>query len=198
MCPYSVKNNLSKQNNKWVNIYDRNCTKHLHAPSTSFQGNHTPKSTLHHSVQLSHSVMSDALQPNGLEHDRHPCPSQTPRVYSESYPLSWWCYLTISASVVPFPSCPQSFPASGYFQMSQFVITSGQSIGISASASALPMNIQDGFPLGWTGLISLLSEGLSRVFSNTTVQKHQFFSAQHSLHPNSHIHTWLLENHSFD
>ena len=107
-----------------------------------------------------------------------PCPSLTPGACSNSCPSSWWCHPTISSSVVPFSSCPQSFPASGSFPMSQFFASCGQSIGVSASASVLPMNIQDWFPLGWTGWISLLSRGLSRVFSNITVQKHQFFSTQ--------------------
>ena len=124
---------------------------------------------------------------------RPPCPSPTPRVYSNSCLLSQWCHPTISSSVIPLSSCPQSFPASGSFQMSQFFTSGSQSIGVSASASVLPMNIQDWFPLGWTGWISLQSKGLSRVFSNTTVQKHQFFSAQLSLQSNSHIQTWLLE-----
>ena len=110
-----------------------------------------------------------------------PCPSPTPRVYSNSYPLSRWCHPTILSSVIPFSSCLRSFPASGSFQMCQVFASGGQSIGVSASASALLMNIQDWFPLGWTGWISLQSKGLSRVFSNTTVQKHQFFSAQLSL-----------------
>ena len=111
-----------------------------------------------------------------------------------SCPLSQWCYPTTSSSVVPFSSCPQSFSASGSFQMSQFFASSGQSIGVSASVSVIPMNIHGWFPLGWTGWISLQSKRLSRVFSNTTVQKHQFFSTQLSLWSNSHIHTWLLEN----
>ena len=114
------------------------------------------------------------------------------RVYSNSCPLSWWCHPTISSSIVPF-SCLQSFPASGFFQMSQFFAWGGQSIGVSALASVLPMNTQDWSPLGWTGWISLQSKGLSRVFSNTTVQKHQFFGTQLSLWSNSHIHIWLLE-----
>ena len=125
--------------------------------------------------------MSNSLQPHGLQHTRPPCPSPTPRAYSNSCPLSRWCHPTISSSVVPFSSCLQCFPASGSFQMSQFFASSGQSIGVSASASALPINIQDWFPLGWTGWMSLLSKGLSRVFSNTTVQKHQLFGAQLSL-----------------
>ena len=143
------------------------------------------------SVQFSCSVMSDSLWPHGLQHARPPCPSPTP-VYANSCPSSQWCHLTVSFSVVPFSSCPQSFPASGSFQMSQFFTSGSQSIGVSASASVLPMNIQDWFPLGWTGLIFLLVKGLSRVFSNTTVQKHQFFGTQLSLWSNTHIHTWLL------
>ena len=145
------------------------------------------------SVQFSHSVLSGSLRPHQSQHTRRPCPSPTPRVYSNSSPLSRWCHPTISSSVVPFSSCLQSFPASGTFQMSQFFASGGYSIGISASVSVLPMNIQDWFSLGWTGWISLQSKGLSRVFSNTTVQKHQFFSTQFSLQSNSHIHTWLLE-----
>ena len=115
-----------------------------------------------------------------MQHTRPPCPSPTARVYSNSCPLSQWCHPTISSSVIAFSSCPQSFPASGFFQMSQFFASGGQNIGVSASASVLPMTIQDWFPLGWTGWISLLSKGLSRVFSNTTVQKHLFFGAQFS------------------
>ena len=132
-------------------------------------------------LQFSHSVMSDSLRPHGLQHARPPCPSPAPRVYSNSCPLSWWCHPTISSSVSPFSSWLLSFPASGSFQMSQLFASGGQSIGVSASASVLPMNIQDWSPLGWTGRTSLLSQGLSRVFSNTTVQKHQFFSPQLSL-----------------
>ena len=141
---------------------------------------------------FSHSVMSNYLQPHELQHARLPCPLPTPRAYSNPCPSSWWCHPTISSSVIPF-SHLQSFPASWSFPMSQFFTSCGQSIGVSASASVLPMNIQDWFPLGWTGWISLQSTGLSRVFSNTTVQKHQFFSAQLSLWSNSHIYTWLLE-----
>ena len=134
------------------------------------------------SVQFSHSVMSDSLRPHGLQHARPPCPSPTPRDYSNSCPLSQWCHPTISSSVIPFSSRFQSFPASGSFQMSQsFSPSGGQSIGVSASASVLLMNSQDWFPLGRTGWISLLSRGLSRVFTNTTVQKHQLFSTQLSL-----------------
>ena len=147
------------------------------------------------SVQFSsiHSVVSDSLWPHGLQHTRLPCPSPTPGAYSNSCPLSRWCHPTILSSVVPFPSCLQSFPASGSLPMSQFFTSGGQSIGVSASSSVLPMNIQDWFPFGLTGLISLQSKGLSRVFSNTTVQKHQFFSSQLFLWSNSHIHMWLLE-----
>ena len=123
--------------------------------------------------------MSDSLQPLELQHTRLPCPSPSPRVCSNSNPLSWWCHPTISSSVVPFSSCLQSFPASGSFPMSQFFSSGGQSIGASVSASVLPMNIQDWFPLGLTGLISLRFD-LSRIFSNTTVQKHQFFGTQFS------------------
>ena len=132
------------------------------------------------------------LKPYGLENTRLPCPSSTPGVYSNSCPSIWWCHPTISSSVVPFSFCLQSFPASGSFQMSQFFSSGGQSIGVWASASVLPMNIQDWFPLGMTRWLSLLSKGLSRVFCNTTVQKHPFFSAQLSLESNSHIHIWLL------
>ena len=130
----------------------------------------------HSSIQFSHSVLSDSLQPHEPQHARPPCPSPTPRVNPNPYPLSWWCHPIISSSVIPFSSCPQSFPASGSFPMSQLF----ESGGISASASVLPMNTQDWSPLGWTGWISLQSKGLSRVFSNTTVQKHQFFSTQFS------------------
>ena len=145
------------------------------------------------SVQFSCSVVSDSLWPHGLQHARLPCPSPTPGACSNSCPSSWWCHPTILSSVDPFFSCLQSFPASGSFQVSQFFTSGGQSIGVSASAPVLPMNIQGWFPLGWTGWISLQSKGFLRVFSNTTVQKHQFFSTQPSLWSNSHIHTWLLE-----
>ena len=137
--------------------------------------------------------MSNSLQPHGLQHARPPCPSPTPRVYSNSCPLSRWYHPTISSSVIPFSSWLQSCLASGSFPMSQFFTSGGQSIGVSALASVLPMNIQDWFPLGLTGWISLLSKGLSRVFSNTRVLKNQFFGVQPSLWSNSHIHTWLLE-----
>ena len=131
--------------------------------------------------QFSHSVMSNSLRLHQLQHNRHPCPSPTPGAYSNSCPLSQLCHPTISSSVFPCSSLLQSFPASVSFQMSQLFTSDGQSIGVPASASILPMNIQDCFPLGWTCWVSLQSKGLSRVFSNTTVQKHQFFGAQLSL-----------------
>ena len=134
-----------------------------------------------------------SLLPQGLQHTRLPCPSPTPTAYSHSCPYSWWCHPTISSSAISFSSCLQSFPASGSFSMSQFFASGGQSVGVSASVSVLPMNIQKWFPLGWIFWISLLSKGLSRVFSNTTIQKHHFFSAQLSLYSNSHIHTWPQE-----
>ena len=146
-----------------------------------------------HSVQFSRSVVSDSLQIHGLQHARPPCPSPTSRAYSNSCPSNWWCHPTISSSIIPFSSCLQSFPASGSFQMSQFFASGSQRIGASASTSVLPMNTQDWSPLGWTGWISLQPKGLSRIFSNTTVQKHQFFSTRLSLQSNSHIHTWLLK-----
>ena len=141
----------------------------------------------------SHLVMSNSLRPHESQHTRPPCPSPTPGVHPNSHPSSWWCHLAISSSVVPFSSCSQSLPASESFPMSQLFAWGGQSIRVSASTSVLPMNTQDGSPLRWTGWISLQSKGLSRVFSNTTVQKHQFFGPQLSLEFNSHIHTWPLE-----
>ena len=134
-----------------------------------------------HSVQFSHSVMSDSLRPHGRQHARPPCPSPAPGVYPNLCPLSLWCHPNISSSVIPFSSHLQSFPASGSFQMSQLFISGGQSVEVSASTLVLPMNTQDQSPLGWTGWMSLQSKGLSRVFSNTTVQKHQFFNAQLSI-----------------
>ena len=131
--------------------------------------------------EFSHSVVSNSLWPHEPQHARSPCLSPTPRVYPNSCPLSWWCHLIISSSFIPFSSCPQSFPISGSFQMSQVFASGGQSIGVSASTSVLPMNTQDWSPLGWTVWISLQSKGLSRVFSNTTVQKHRFFCTQLSL-----------------
>ena len=129
------------------------------------------------SIQFSHSVMSDSLRPHEVQHARPPCPSPTPGVHPSSCPSSRWCHPAISSSVIPFPSCPQSLPASESFPMSQLFASGGQSTGVSASASVLPTNTQDWSPLEWTGWISLQSKGLSRVFSNTTVQMHQFFGA---------------------
>ena len=147
------------------------------------------------SVQFSRSVVSDSLQSHELQHTRHPCPSQTTGVYSNSCPSSQWCHPedAISSSVVPFSSCPQSLPASGSFSMSQLFAWGGQSTGVSASASAPPINTQDWSPSEWTGWISLQSKGLSKVFSNTIVLKHQFFGIQLSSQSNSHIHTRPLE-----
>ena len=133
------------------------------------------------SVQFSHSVVSNSLWPHGLQQVRLPCPSPTPGAYLNTCPLSRWCHPTIPPSAIPFSSCLQSYLASGSFRMSQFFTSSGQIIGVSASTSVFPVNIQGWSPLEWTGWISLQSKGLSRVFSNTTVQKHQFFSAQLSL-----------------
>ena len=138
-------------------------------------------------------LLSDSLWTHGLQCARLPCSLPSPWVCSNSCPLSQWCHPTISSSVILSSSCLQPFPASGSFPMSQFFASGGQSIGASASPSVLPMNIQDWFPLGWTSLISLQSQGLSRVFSNTTVQRHQLFGAQLSLWSNSHTHTQLLE-----
>ena len=148
--------------------------------------------------QFSCSAVSDSLWPHRLQHPRLPCPSLTPGACSNSCPSRWWFHPTISSSVTFFPSHLQSFPASGSFPMSQFFTSGGQSIGVAASTSVLPVNTQDWFPLGLTGWISLQSKGLSRVFSNTTVQKHQFFGAHFSLYSKSHIHTWLQKNHNFD
>ena len=144
------------------------------------------------SVQFSHSVLSNSLRPHELQHARLPCPLPPPGVWSSSCPLSRWCHPTVSSSAALFSFCPQSFPASGSFPISQVFKSGGQSIRASALASVLPMNIQGWFLLGLSGSTSLQFKGFSRVFSNTTVQKHQFFGAQ-SLWSNSHIHTWLLE-----
>ena len=152
---------------------------------------------MYFSVQFSHLVVSDSLRPHGLQHARPPCPSPTPGVHSNSCPSSWWCHPAISSSVVPFSSCPQSLPASESFPMSQLFTWGGQSIGVSASTSVPPMNTQD-WSLEWTGWISLQSKGLSTVFSNTTVQKHQFFGARFLHSPTfTSIHDhW--KNHSLD
>ena len=145
------------------------------------------------SFQFSHSDMSDSSQPHESQYTRPPCPSPTPGVHPNSRPSSQWCHPAISSSVAPFSSCPQSLPASQSFPMSQLFAWGGQSTGVSALASFLPKKSQDWSPLGWTGWISVQSKALSRVFSNTTVQKHQFFSTQLSSQSNSYMHTWLLE-----
>ena len=155
-------------------------------------------STQFSSVHFSHSVVSDPLRHHEWQHARPPCPSPTPGVHSDSHPSSQWCHPAISSSVIPFSSCPQSLPASESFPMSQLFAWGGQSTGVSALASFLPKKSQGWFPLEWTGWISLQSKRLSRVFSNTTVQKHQFFGAQLSSQSSSHIHTWPWKNHSLD
>ena len=148
---------------------------------------------LRSSVQFSRLVVSNSLRPHELQHARPACPSPAPGVHSDSSPSSRWCHPAISSSVVPFSSCPQSLPTSESFPMSQLFSWGGQSTGVSALASFLPKKSQDWSPLEWTGWISLQSKGLSRVFSNTTVQKHQFFRVQPSSQSNSHIHTWPQE-----
>ena len=148
---------------------------------------------IHYLVQFSHSVMSNSLQPHELQCARPPCPLPPPGVHPNSCPLSWWCHPGISSSVIPFSSCPQSLSASESFPMSQLFAWAGQSTRVSASASFPPKKSQGWSPLEWTGWIPLESKGLSRVFANTTVQKHQFFGAQPSSQSNSHIHTWPQE-----
>ena len=182
-CAQSLPRHSSQH--KRCNLFASPAFRHLNRPAaiTAWQGPVLlllillPINEHGSSVQFRYSVVSDFLRPHGLQHARSPCPSPTPGVYSNSYPLSRWCHPTISSSVIPFCSHLQCFPASGSFLMTQFFTTGHQSIGVSASTSVLSMNIQDQFPLGWTGWIALQSEGLSRVFSNTTVQKHQFFGA---------------------
>ena len=142
---------------------------------------------------FSHQVVSDSLWPHGLQHTRLAYSSPSPGVCTNSCPLSWWCYPTILSSATPMSSCPQSLPPSESFPTSQLFASDGQSIKVSASATVLPMDIQGWFPLGLTGLISLLSKGLSRVFSSTIIRKHEFFTCQYSLWSHSRIHTWLLE-----
>ena len=175
-----VTNYILEQNVVWKDIHQN-----LYGSSPEGNGNQS-------SVQFSHSVVSDSLRPHELQQARPPCPSPTPGVHSNSCPLSRWCHPAISSSVVPFSSCPQSLPTSESFPMSQLFAWGGQSTGVSASASVPPMNTQDWSPLGWTGWISLQSKGLSRVFSNTTIQKHQFFGTQLSSQ-STHIHTWAWE-----
>ena len=152
----------------------------------------------HSSVQFSLSVVFNSLWPHGLQRARLPCPSPTPGACSNSCPLSRWCHPTISSSVVPFSSCPQSFPASGSFPMSQLFPSGGQSIGVSASASVLPMNVQDWSPLGWTSWISLQSKGLSRVFSSITVWNHQFLSIQPSVWSKTHVSLYMTIGNLFN
>ena len=144
------------------------------------------------SVQFSRSVVSYSLWPHELQHTRPPCPSPSPEVHTNSCPSSWWCHPAISSSVIHFSSCPQSLPASESLPISQLFTWGGQTTGVSALASFLPMKSQGWSPLEWTGRIPMQSKGLSRVFSNTTVQKHQFFGTQLSSQSNSHIHTWPL------
>ena len=144
-------------------------------------------------VHVSHSVVSDSLWPHGLQHARLPCPLLSPRVCSNSCPLNQWCHITFLSFIIPFSSCLQSFPALRSFPMSQLFSSGGQSIGTSASASVLPMNIQSWFPLGLTGWISLQSKGLSRVFSSTILWKHRLFGAQPFLLSSSHTHSWLMQ-----
>ena len=174
----------SQSQTKWI------CSFYSAVRAISMQP--TPICAANYSVQFSRSVVSDSLQPHESQHARPPCPSPTPRVHPNSCALSWCCHPAISSSVVPF-SFPQSLPAWGSFPMCQLSTWGCQSIGVSASPSVLPMNTQDWSPLAWTGWTSLQSKGLSRVFSSTTVQKHQFFGAQLSSQSNSHIHTWPLE-----
>ena len=167
----------------------------LEFPNSSYSGEKwaLEKKVQFSSVQFSCSVVSDFLQPDESQHAQPPCPSLTPGVHSDSCPSSPWYHPAISSSVIPFSSCPQSLPASESFPMSQLFAWGGQSTGVSALASFLPKKSQGWSPSEWTGWISLQSKGLSRVFSNTTVQKHQFFGTQLSSQSNSHIHTWLLE-----
>ena len=176
---------LGRENQSCENDYTTKCNLQIQRdPYQITKGIfHRTRTKISQFIQFSlvQSVMSDSLWPHGLQHARPPCLSATPRVYSNSCPLSRWCHPTISSSVIPFSSCIQSFPKSGYFQMSQLFASGGQSIGVSASTSVLPMNTQDWSPSGWTGWISLQSKGLSRVFFNTTVQKHQLFCSQLSL-----------------
>ena len=171
-------------------LYTNN--EHMNKILNQFAKLKTTKMTLS-SVEFSRSVLSDSLRPHESQHNRPPCPSPTPRVHPNSCTLSRWCHPAISSSVVPFSSCPQFLPASESFPMSQLFTWDGQSIGVSALASVLPKNTQDWSPLEWIGWISWPSRGLSRVFSNTTVQKNQFFGAQLSSQSNFHIHTWPLE-----
>jgi len=180
--------------NKWINKTYLNKCMHLWKLKCRKESYYIQFS----SVQFSCSVMSDSLWTHELQHARPPCPSPTPGVHPNPCPLCRWCHPTTSSSVIHFSSCHQSFTESGSFQTNQLFTWGGQSIGVSASKSVLPMNTQDWSPLGWTGWISLQSKGFLRVFSSTTVQKHQFFCAQLSLYSNSHIHTWPPITHSLN
>ena len=179
----------------WTYVYLVSCTGRQVITSVTWEAQCRTSwyNKIFSSVQFSCSVVSDSLRPPELQHTWPPCPSPTPGVHSNSCPLSQWCHPVISFSVIPFSSWLQSFPGSRSFATCQFFTSGGQSIGVSASVSVFQMNIQDWSPLGWTGWISLPSKGLLRFFSNTTVQKHQFFGTENSLESNSHIHTWLLE-----
>ena len=202
---YSCLENSMDRGAWWATVHgfaELDTTEHARACTHTHTHTHTHihlrmdqllNQTFHNYVQFSHSVMSDSLRPHELQHARPPCPSPTPGVHSNSRPSGRWCHPAISSFVIPFSSCPQSLRASESFPMSQLFAWGGQSAGISALASLLPKNTQDWSPLEWTGWITLQSKGLSRVFSNTTVQKHQFFGAQLSSQSNSHIHTWPLE-----
>ena len=190
MCRRNNTNHNAKYLSSIDNTYINNQQKLNSATISSVCDSHY---VLYLRVQFSRSVVSDSLRPHELQHARSPYPTPTPGVHSNSCPSSRWCHPAISSSVIPFSSCPQSLPASESFPMSQLFAWGDQSIGVSALAPVLPKNIQDWSPLEWTGWISLQSKGLTRVFSNTTVQKHQFFGAQLSLQSNSHIHTWPLE-----
>ena len=178
---------------RWQSVTENTSSLKVKKPTVAMNWNSTKEINIIYSVQFSCSVVSNSLQPHKSQHTRPPCPSQTPGVYSNSCLSSWWCHPAISSTVFSFSSCPQSLPASGSFLMSQFFTRGGQSIGVSASASVLPMNTQDWSPLDWTGWISLQSKEFSRVFSNNTLQKHQFFGTQLSSQSNTHIHTWPLE-----
>ena len=178
-----TKNRSSNPTPGHISRQNYNSKRYMHCcvNSSPIHNNHDMHGNNLSSGQFTRSVMSDSLRPHELQHTRPPCPPPIPRVHPNPCPWSQWCHPTILCSVVPFSSCPQSFPASQSFPMSQFFTWSGQSIGVSASTSIPPMNTQDWPLLGWTGLISLQSKELSRVFSNTTVEKHQFFGAQLSL-----------------